>query len=41
MSGYADDTLAVYGLAQPDTEYLQKPFTPADLAEKLHHVLTA
>ncbi len=40
MSGYADDTLSVYGLPQPDTEYLQKPFTPAALAEKLRKVLS-
>jgi two-component system, cell cycle sensor histidine kinase and response regulator CckA len=40
MSGYADDALAVYGLPQPDTEYLQKPFTPAALAEKLRQVLS-
>ena len=39
MSGYTDDTLAVYGLPQPDTEYLQKPFTPAALAAKLRQVL--
>ena len=41
MSGYAADTLAVYGLPQPDIEYLQKPFTPAALAEKLRKVLSA
>ena len=40
MSGYTDDTLAVYGLPQLDTEYLQKPFTPAALAEKLRQVLS-
>jgi DNA-binding NtrC family response regulator len=39
MSGYTADTLAVYGLPQPDTEYLQKPFTPVALAEKLRQVL--
>jgi PAS domain S-box-containing protein len=41
MSGYTDDTLAFYGLPQPDTEYIQKPFTPAALAEKVHRVLAA
>ena len=40
MSGYSDDTLAFYGLPQPDTQYLQKPFTPAALAEKLRQVLS-
>ena len=40
MSGYTDDTLAFYGLPQPDTQYIQKPFTPAALAEKLRQVLS-
>jgi two-component system cell cycle sensor histidine kinase/response regulator CckA len=40
ISGYTDDTLAFYGLPQPDTEYVQKPFSPATLAEKLRHVLS-
>jgi PAS domain S-box-containing protein len=41
MSGYTDDTLAFYGLPQPDTEYIQKPFTAVALAEKLRRVLSA
>jgi CheY-like chemotaxis protein len=41
MSGYTDDTLASYGLPQPDTEYIQKPFSPATLAEKVRQVLSA
>jgi PAS domain S-box-containing protein len=41
MSGYTDDALANYGLAQPGTAYIQKPFTPVDLAEKLRQVLGA
>ena len=40
MSGYTDDTLAFYGLPQPDTSFIQKPFTPVALAEKLRQVLT-
>jgi signal transduction histidine kinase len=40
MSGYTDDTLAFYGLPQPDTSYIQKPFTPVALAEKLRQVLS-
>ena len=35
MSGYTDDTLAFYGLPQPDTQYIQKPFTPAALAGEI------
>jgi CheY-like chemotaxis protein len=41
MSGYTDDTLAFHGLPQPDTAFIQKPFTPAALAEKLRQVLSA
>jgi hypothetical protein len=41
MSGYTDDTLAFHGLPQPDTAYIQKPFTNAVLAQKLRHVLSA
>jgi PAS domain S-box-containing protein len=41
MSGYTDDTLAFHGLPQPDAAYIQKPFTPTALAEKLRTVLSA
>ena len=41
MSGYTDDTLALYGLPQPGTSYIQKPFTPTALAEKLRQVLAS
>jgi CheY-like chemotaxis protein len=41
MSGYTDDALAVFGLPQPVTAYIQKPFTPAALVEKLRQVLAA
>jgi two-component system cell cycle sensor histidine kinase/response regulator CckA len=40
MSGYTDNTLSSLGLTEPDTEYIQKPFTPAALAEKLRQVLS-
>ncbi len=40
MSGYTDDTLAFHGLPQPDMAFIQKPFTPAALAEKLRSVLS-
>jgi two-component system cell cycle sensor histidine kinase/response regulator CckA len=40
MSGYTDDTLASYWPLHPDTEFIQKPFTPAALAEKLRQVLS-
>jgi PAS domain S-box-containing protein len=41
MSGYTDDTLAFHGLPQADAAYIQKPFTPTALAEKLRDVLSA
>jgi CheY-like chemotaxis protein len=40
MSGYTDDMLAFHGIAQPEIEFIQKPFTAADLAEKLSAVLS-
>jgi PAS domain S-box-containing protein len=40
MSGYTDDSLELYGPPHPDTEFIQKPFTPAALAEKLRQVLS-
>ena len=41
MSGYTDDTLAFHGLPQAGKSYIQKPFTPKALAEKLRQVLAA
>jgi len=41
MSGYTDNVIAHHGMLDQDTYFLQKPFTPAALAEKVHHVLTA
>jgi PAS domain S-box-containing protein len=40
MSGYSGQTLAFYGLPQSDTACIQKPFTPAVLAQKLRQVLS-
>jgi two-component system cell cycle sensor histidine kinase/response regulator CckA len=41
MSGYTDDVLAFHGIAQPDIEFIQKPFTPSELAGKVESVLSA
>jgi PAS domain S-box-containing protein len=41
MSGYTDDTLAFQGPPQPGSSHIQKPFTPAALAEKLREVLSS
>jgi PAS domain S-box-containing protein len=40
MSGYTDDVLAFHGIA-PEIDFIQKPFSSADLAEKLERVLSA
>jgi PAS domain S-box-containing protein len=40
MSGYTDDVLAFHGLA-PEIDFIQKPFSGAELAEKLERVLSA
>ena len=39
MSGYADDDILRRGVLHGDTAFLQKPFTPEDLARKLRGVL--
>ena len=39
MSGYTDDVLAFHGIA-PEIDFIQKPFTSADLAEKLGRALS-
>jgi nitrogen-specific signal transduction histidine kinase/CheY-like chemotaxis protein len=40
MSGYTDDTLAFHGFPQPNTGFIQKPFTVTVLAEKVRRVLS-
>ena len=39
MSGYADEAVAQHGVLDPDTAFLQKPFTPEGLAKKVRGVL--
>jgi two-component system cell cycle sensor histidine kinase/response regulator CckA len=39
ISGYTNGALAHHGLLAPDTAYLQKPFTPDALAQKVREVL--
>ena len=41
MSGYADDALADHGVLAADVAYLQKPFTPDELARRVREVLDA
>jgi DNA-binding response OmpR family regulator len=39
MSGYTDDTGADLGLGESGDEFLQKPFTPASLVQKVRSIL--
>jgi CheY-like chemotaxis protein len=39
MSGYTDDAIVQYGVLDPGTPFLQKPFTPGSLAHKVREVL--
>jgi hypothetical protein len=39
MSGYPADALGHLGSLEAGTVFLQKPFTPADLAGKVRQVL--
>jgi CheY-like chemotaxis protein len=41
MSGYTEDTIVRHGVLEADIAFLQKPFTPADLARKVREVLDA
>jgi PAS domain S-box-containing protein len=39
FSGYTDDTIVRLSLLGPDVAFLQKPFSPGDLARKIREVL--
>jgi signal transduction histidine kinase len=39
VSGYADDEVLRYGVAQGTTDLLQKPFTPSQLAERVREII--
>jgi len=39
MSGYTDDALGPHGVLEPGLNYLQKPFAPDVLAQKVRQVL--
>jgi PAS domain S-box-containing protein len=41
MSGYTDDAIAHHGFLDAGTEFLQKPFTPLRLMQKIREVLDA
>jgi two-component system cell cycle sensor histidine kinase/response regulator CckA len=41
MSGYTDKVIAYTAALEPGTAFLQKPFTPLTLTQKVHEVLNA
>jgi CheY-like chemotaxis protein len=41
MSGYAEDAIVHHGRLDPDTAFLQKPFAPEALAQKVRIILDA
>src|SRR5262249_19202580 len=41
MSGYTDNVIADGGMLEPGIAFLQKPFTPGALAQKIREVLEA
>jgi len=38
-SGYADSIIAVHGVIEPGTDFLQKPYQPPDLLAKIREIL--
>ena len=41
MSGYTDDAIVRHGIMDKDMAFLQKPFTPDSLEQKVREVLEA
>lgn len=41
ISGYTDDTIIHHGVTQEGTAFLQKPFSPDILVQKVRHILDA
>ncbi len=39
MSGYTDETISDYGILKENIHFIQKPFTPQELAKKLKDIL--
>jgi DNA-binding response OmpR family regulator len=41
MSGYTDDAIVRHGLLSDELDFIQKPFSPDVLAQKIRSVLDA
>jgi two-component system cell cycle sensor histidine kinase/response regulator CckA len=39
MSGYTNEAIVRHGVLEPDTMFIQKPFTPAALGQKVREAL--
>jgi hypothetical protein len=39
VSGYTDDAILQHGILLPNTSFLQKPFTPGSLAQRVQEVM--
>jgi CheY-like chemotaxis protein len=39
MSGYTENSMLQHELIDPETNFLQKPFTPEEFAQRVRHVL--
>ena len=40
VSGYTDDAILQHGTLLPNTAFLQKPFSPGSLAERIREILS-
>jgi len=41
MSGYTDDSISPHGVLNSETAFIEKPFTPDGLSQKIREVLEA
>lgn len=41
MSCHTDETIVQHGVLEPGTQFIQKPFTPGDVARRVREVLDA
>jgi DNA-binding response OmpR family regulator len=39
VSGYTDEAIVQHGILEPGLNFLQKPFTPGELARKVREIL--